>query len=454
MTLYEKIMAFIESKDMENLKTLLANSEEIEILDAFYDLSNDDQVIVFRLLAKDSALSMFEQLDIDHAQNLLRSFTDERVIEFINEMAPDDRVKLLDEMPASVAKKLIASLSPQERATTNILMGYEAETAGRIMTTEYISLNKGMTAQQALDKVRRQAADKETIYTLFVTDNAKKLEGVLSLKDLLVADSGAIIGDIMSKKTISAFTGDDQEEVAKTLQELDLLAIPVVDKEGRIVGIVTIDDAVDIFVEEATEDILDHAGFADAAGIEADRSEVLVNGNLWRIWRVRVPILLITLVFGFLTGAIIDGFEQTLQSVAAVAVFIPLIMGMAGNVGTQSSTIFARGVVLGHIQMKSFVRHLAKEIGVGLSIGIVMGSVTGLVAALWQGNPQLGLAVGLALVATMAVAALLGFAVPYFLIRFNMDQAAGSAPIITSIKDIAGLVIYFAFVSIFMANLL
>jgi magnesium transporter len=322
------------------------------------------------------------------------------------------------------------------------------------MTTEYISLNKAMTIGQALDKVRRQAADKETIYTLFVTDNAKKLEGVLSLKDLLVADADAIVEDIMSKKTISAFTGDDQEEVAKTLQELDLLAIPVVDKEGRIVGIVTIDDAMDVMQHEATEDIMDQAGLADITGNESDRSEVLVYGNLWNIWKVRLPILLITLVFALFSGVIIDEFEQTLESIAVVAIFIPLIMGMSGNVGTQSSTVFARGVVLGHIQMKNFLKHFLKEIGVGLSMGIVLGVTTGIIAGVWQGLPELGLAVGLALIFTMAVASLLGFLVPYFLIKFNVDQAAGSAPIITSIKDIAGLVIYFVFVNIFMSNLL
>jgi len=213
---------------------------------------------------------------------------------------------------------------------------------------------------------------------------------------------------------------------------------------------------VDILQEEATEDIFDAAGFADAAGIEADRSELLVNGNLWRIWRVRVPVLLITLLFGFLTGAIIDGFEETLQRITVVAVFIPLIMGMGGDVGTQSATIFARGVVLGHIRIKSFLKHLLKEVGVGLSIGVGLGAATGIVAAIWQADPVtgpavgLGLAVGLALAVTMVVASLLGFLVPFVLIRLNLDQAAGSAPVITSIKDIAGLLIYFAFVSIFL----
>lgn len=253
--LQEKILSYIESKDMESLKSLLTDAEDKEILYAFNDISSEDQVIIFRLLAKDSALSIFDQLDTNEQQNLLRSFAGERATEFVNELAPDDRVRLLDELPATVAEKLIESLSPKEREITNLLMGYESETAGRIMTTEYISLRKDVTVEQALAKVRRQAKDKETIYTLYVTDNCKKLEGVLSLKELLIADGDATIEDVMSKKVIKVFTGTDQEEVARMLQELDLLAIPVVDKQELLIGIVTIDDAVDILEEEATEDI-------------------------------------------------------------------------------------------------------------------------------------------------------------------------------------------------------
>ena len=450
----EIILSHIEAKDMESLKNLLATAEDLEILHAFYDLTPEEQVIVFRLLAKDHALRIFEELDTDEQHNLLGSFKGERTTEFMNELAPDDRVKLLDELPASVAKKLISALSPEERKVTNELMGYKPETAGRIMTTKFIRLSQGMTAADALEKVRKQAKDMETVYALYITDNAKKLEGAISLKELVCSDGGAKIEDIMSKKAISVTTDTDQEEVAKTLQELDLLAIPVVDKEGRMVGIVTIDDAVDIFEDETTEDILDQAGFADITDNESDRSEVLVNGSLWSIWKVRLPILLITLAFALFSGVIIDEFEGILEEIVAVAIFIPLIMGMSGNVGTQSSTVFARGVVLGHIQIKNFMKPFLKEIFVGFSIGVVLGVTTGAIAGIWQGMPMLGLAVGLALVVTMTVASLLGFLVPFVLIKLNVDQAAGSAPIITSIKDIVGLVIYFVFVSIFLGHML
>ena len=453
MLLKETILTCLENKAMGSLKVLLASSEDLEFLHAFHGLSSKEQVIVFRLLAKDAALRIFEHLDTDQQQNLLHSFTDERVREFVDGLAPDDRVKLLDELPASVAKKLLHSLSTGERMVTNILMGYEPETAGHIMTTEFISLQKDMTAAEALGKVRRQAKDKETIYTLFVTDGTKKLEGVLTLQGLLMADDDAKVEDIMTRKAVSVSTDTDQEEVTGILQDLDLLAIPVVDKEERIVGIVTIDDAMDILEKEATEDIYDHAGLADVTTNETSRSEVLVFGSLWTIWKVRLPILLITLGISMLSGLVIGGFEDTLESIAVVAIFIPAIMGMGGNVGTQSSTVFARGVVLVHIQVKNFMKPFVKEIGVGFSISAVIGVCTGIVAAVWQGMPMLGLAVGLAMIVTMTSAALLGFLVPFVLIKFNVDQAAGSAPIITSIKDVMALVVYFVCVTIFLGNM-
>ena len=452
--LKEMILDTLKSKDIEALKALLSDAESLEVSYVMYDLSPEEQVIVFRLLSKDDALFVFEHLDVVMQQKLLKSFTDEKAIEIVAELAPDSRVRLLEEIPATVAKKLINSLSPEEREVTNILLGYGPETAGRIMTTEFISLRREMTVEQALNKIREQAKDKETIYTLFVTDNAKKLEGALTLKQLLVSDISAKIEDIMSEAIINVSTGTDQEEAANILKELDLLALPVVDNEGRIVGIITVDDAMDVLEEEATEDIYDQAGLVDVTSKETNRSEVLVNGNLWDIWKVRLPFLFITLCAGVLSGLVIDGFEETLESIAMVAIFIPLIMDMGGSVGTQSSTVFVRGVVLGHVHMKKFVKHFLKEIGIGFSIGSLIGLLAGIIAMLWQGVPMLGVAVGLSLVFTMTLASLLGFLVPYMLIKLNIDQAAGSAPIITSIKDVAGLIIYFVSVSIFLGNML
>ncbi|MGM0096398.1 magnesium transporter [Enterococcus sp. DIV1083b] len=454
MNQQETILHYLNKKDSEKLKELVSGMEELPLLQLFSNLSADEKVIVFRLLPKDKALILFEDLTPATQQHLLRSFTDERATEFVNEMAPDVRVRLLDELPATVTQKLLQSLAPDERAATNLLLGYEAETAGRLMTPEFITLKKDMTVNQALEKVRMQAKEKETIYTLYVTDQTKTLEGVLSLKDLLIAQGDQRISEIMSQKVIYVTTDTDQEEAARLLNELDIIALPVVDKESRIVGIITVDDAIDVIELETTEDMFNAAGLVDVASNEADRSNVLINGSLWQIWKVRLPFLVITLVAGLLAGVVIDEFEQTLESVAAVAIFIPLIMDMGGNVGTQSSTVFVRGMSLGHIDLSTFTRHLFKEVWIGLSLGLIVGIISGTAASLWQGIPMLGVAVGISLVFAMTLAAALGFLVPFVLIKLNIDQAAGSAPIITSIKDIAGLFIYFVSVNVLLGHLL
>jgi len=326
------------------------------------------------------------------------------------------------------------------------------------MTPEYVRLRKDMSVSEAVERIKLTAKDKEMIYTLYVTDYTRKLEGVVSLRELIFADADVKIETLMQENTAMISTDHDQEEAARLLQKLDLLSIPVVDKENRIVGIITVDDAMDILEEETTEDIFNQAGLANVSGTEFDRSDVMVNGSLLKIWKVRLPFLAITLVAGLLAGIVIGGFEEALQATVVVAMFMPLIMDMGGNVGTQSSTVFARGVVLGHIDTSSFMKHFLKEASVGLSIGALVGVIGGIVAGimsyLMQGEPMFGVAVGLALICTMTLAAVLGFLVPYVLIRLNVDQAAGAAPIITSIKDISGLLIYFVLVNAFMSNLI
>jgi len=454
--LKENILSFLKEKDMDTLKILLASAEEAEILSLFNDLSPNEQVIVFRLLAKDAALSLFEELDTEDQQNLMRSFTDAQANEFVHELAPDDRVRLLDELPATVAKKLIAALSPSEREMTNLLMGYEPQTAGRIMTPEYVRLPKDLTADEALIRVRANAAalEKETIYTIFITDEERVLEGAISLKDLLAAKPHEKLEEIMTKISMAVTTDTDQEEVARLVQKMDWLAVPIVDKENRIVGIVTIDDAMDILEDEATEDLLTQAGLL--TGKETNRSEAMINGSLLTIWKVRLPFLFIAIIGGMLAALLMSGFEDVLEASFAVAFFIPLIMDLGGSVGTQSSTVFARGVALGHINMSQFAKHFAKEIGVGLSLGTITGIIAGIIATVWQGGdaPLIGLAVGLSVVATATVAATLGFLVPFVLVKRNIDPAAGSSPIITTMKDITGLLVYFMFASIFLSNLM
>jgi len=451
----DAVLTHIKAREVNGLKKILNEANELDIINIMDELSNEELVLAYRLLDKDLALEVFEGLDLNDRQKLISSLAEKEAGQVFSELAPDDRVRLLDELPAGVAKRMLATLNKEDRAEISLLMGFEPETAGRLMTPEYVRVDRNWTAKEALEKLKILAQDKETIYTLFVTDARRKLEGVLSLRELLIADEATKIFDIMDAEVISFHTSTDQEEVAQSIQTLELLAVPIVDKERRLVGIVTFDDAMDILQDEATEDILNSAGLAggDVNVSETTRSATLIEGKMSKIWRARIPFLIITMVAGFLAAGVMDQFEDILETVAIVAIFVPIIMDMGGTIGTQSATIFTRGVLLGHIQTKNIQKHILKEVFVGISLGAIIGVATGIIAYLWQGNLDLSMALTLALIATMTLAAFLGFTVPYALMKLNLDQATGTGPLITSIKDISGLFIYFGLIALFLGPL-
>ena len=449
-SLEREIRVLLQEKRMDELKTIVNQVDYLEVVRVLERLPIEDCVVIFRLLNKEEAIEVFEQLELDIQQLLISGFADERAIEMFSALEPDDRVRLMDELPAKVAKKLLVSLTEEEKRMTSILMGYEAETAGRMMTPKYMSLKKGLTVEEALNKIRAIGRDIETLYYLYVTNDKRQLEGVVTLKELVTSDPSEKIENIIDEDIVSVRTSDDQEDVANVLKDRDIIAVPVVDSENRLVGVITIDDAMDVIEEETTADIFDKAGLIEFSRVETGRSTRLIKGNLWEVWRVRIPFLLITLAGGLLAGLLIESFEDTLEAITAVAFFIPVVMDMGGNVGTQSSTIFTRALVLGHINMKSFFKHWIREVGIGFSMGIVLGILAGLIAALWQGNVVFGLVVGVSLVLTITLATSLGFLVPYILVKLGFDQAAGSDPFITTIKDITGLFIYFFLVMTFM----
>jgi len=451
----EAVLTHVRAKEVNGLKKALNEGNALEIIQIMDEMSNEELVLAYRLLNKGLALEVFEGLDQNDQQKLVSSLTERDAVAVFAELAPDDRVRLLDELPAGVAKRMIASLNREDRDEINLLMGFEPETAGRWMTPDFVRLPSDWTAKHALEQLRVFAKSKETIYTMFVTNQYRELKGVLSLRELLIADEDALIGDLMETEFASFTTDTDQEEVAKAMQTLELLAAPIVDKENRLIGIVTIDDAMDILQDEATEDILNSAGLAnvDVTSSETTRSATLIDGSLPKIWKARIPFLIITMVAGFLAAGVMEQFEEILESVAIVAIFIPIIMDMGGTIGTQSSTIFTRGMLLGHIKLTSIWKHVAKEVMIGVSLGIIIGVVTGVIAYIWVGNIDLAMALVLALIATMTLAAFLGFTVPYILMKLNLDQAAGTGPLITSIKDISGLFIYFGLIAIFFGAL-
>jgi magnesium transporter len=452
--LLSQVKSLLQDRKMEELKLLLNQASVIEILELFDECSRDQIVVLFRLLNKENSLEVFEALDLHYQEKLLLSFTEEKVIETITELAPDDRVKLFDELPARVTKKLLYALKPEERRKTATLMGYAPQTAGRLMTPEYVRLKDNITVEEALNKIRNLPESVETLYTLYVTDSNRKLIGVVSLKDLVLAKSQQIIKDIMETQLIKVSTDTDQEETANILYDGSLLAVPVVDREDRLVGIITVDDAIGILEQEATEDIYNKAGLISSNKKESNQSAKLIDGTYIDALKVRLPFLLVTMFGGFLAGKVIHLFEGTFITVTSVAVFIPVIMDMGGNVGTQSSTIFNRALILGQINLQRFWKHILREMKVGFFLGIVMGLAAGIMAAFWQHIPMLGLVVGLALVLTITLATMLGFFIPYLLMKMGLDQAAGADPIITTIKDVTGLLIYFLLVRLFFVFLI
>ncbi len=412
------------------------------------------QIILFRLLEKEFALQVFEQLEPSHQGELLTRFAEPRANELVVQLEPDDRVRLFDELPAKVVKHLLVALSPQERKITSDLMGYSPHSAGRIMTPRYVSVSEDMTVDQALHTLRRQASEAETLHLVYVVDPTRHLVGVISLPRLVLCSGPKHMSDIMETPVTRVTTDCDQEEVAHLLQQEDLLAVPVVDSEERLVGIITFDDAMDVIQKETTEDIFHRVGVVEWREHETIKSEQRLGRSLWAVWRVRLPFLVITLAGGLGAGAVIGVFENVLESVTVVSIFIPVIMDMGGNVGTQSSTIFTRALLLEHIDVSRFTQHWLREVRNGFSMGVLLGLAGGLAAYVWQRLPGLGLAVGLSLIITITLATALGFLIPFILFKLGVDQAAGADPIITTIKDVLGLAIYFFTVTLLLSPLL
>ena len=359
------------------------------------------------------------------------------MLDIVDQMSPDDRVRLFDELPAKIVNRLLEQLSPTERQATAQLLGYEAGTAGRIMTPELISFKEGFTVSQALERIRRLANVTETIYYLYVTDNARRLTGTLSLRDLVTSQPSQTIGEIMTREAVFIYTDTDQEEVAKVIQRYDFLAVPVVDREQRLVGIVTVDDVIDIIQEETTEDIYALGGGVQSGGDNYFQTDLLT------VARKRVVWLLVLLLTNTVTGTIIKSQEGLLQQVVSLAAFIPLLTGTGGNVGAQSSTVVIRGMNTDEIRAMGQYQVILREGIAGLMLGTMLGSIATVWAYFLQGNWAVAISVGVSLVAISVLASVSGSALPFLFRYLRLDPALMSAPFITTAVDVAGVLIYF-----------
>ncbi|MGH2446525.1 MAG: magnesium transporter, partial [Candidatus Limnocylindria bacterium] len=358
----------VERGDLELLDRWLAQSDVVEIADELERLARDRRAVPFRLLAKDRALEVFELLDPSVQQELLDGLRETNVRQLFEEMDPDDRARLTEEMPATVARRLLEGLSPNERRLTATLLGYAEDSAGRLMSPEVASLRAGMSAGEALERLRSVGRSAETIYALPVTDDRRRLVGALGLRDLVLAAPEARVADLMDTDVFSARVDADQEEVARLIREADLLALPIVDTEDRLVGIVTVDDAMEVLEEEETEDVA-RAGGAEPLGRPYMATSVL------RIARSRVVWLLFLIVAATLTVNVLQVFEGTLNQVVALALFIPLVIGTGGNTGAQAATTVTRALAVGEVRFNDLGVVVLREARVGLLLGAMLGAL-------------------------------------------------------------------------------
>lgn len=434
-----QLQLLLEQNNLEGVKTLLVPVQPVDIAEAIEDLPESMQLIAFRLLAKSEAIDVYEHLDSSVQQALIEEFKRQEVLDIVDKMSPDDRVKLFDELPASVVSRILAQLTPEERQATNFLLGYEEDTAGRVMTPEYISLKETLTVAQTLDKIRTQANASEVVYYLYVTDASRHLTGIVSLRDLVLTSPEKSLNEIMTRDVVYGKTDMDQEEVARLIQRYDFLAIPIVDREERLVGIVTVDDIIDILEKEATEDIY-------ALGAVQSDGDNYFQTNLFTVARKRVTWLFVLLLTNTVTGSIIGAQEDVLKQMAILAAFIPLLTGTGGNIGTQSSTVVIRGLNTNELNDLGPGKVIFREALAGLLLGVILG----VLAMIWayflpqtNHNIVVSFSVGISLVGISVLASVSGSSLPFLFRSFGLDPALMSAPFITTAVDVLGVLIYF-----------
>ncbi|MEH2275838.1 MAG: magnesium transporter [Nostoc sp.] len=429
-----------DTTDLNQLKWDLNRLQPVDVGEYITQLPKKERAIAFRLLNKGQAIDVFEYLPTEVQQELINSLHDVQVVHLVEAMSPDERAELFDELPAGVIKRLLQELSPEQRQATATILGYPEGTAGRVMTTEYVRLRQGLTVGEALSKIRRQDEDKESIYYAYVTDDNRTLVRVVSLRQLLFTFPDVFIKDISSDRVIKVRTETPQEEVARIMQRYDLIAIPVVDREDRLVGIVTIDDVMDILEEEATEDIQKLAG---VGGDEAALSSPLLT------IRNRLPWLLGIMALYIGAASAIAPFQSVIAAVPVLAVIMPIFSNTGGTVGIQSLTVTIRGLGVGEVTPKDTLKILRKELLAGLATALVLATTMILLSLIWA-RPQerwVALIAGIVMATNTIVAVTLGTLLPMALKRLKLDPALVSGPLVTTMLDTIGFLTFLTLIS-------
>lgn len=431
-----RVLELLKNKDYNQLVGMLEKTNTADVSLLLDELKPEDMVVVYRLLSKNKAVETFSYMDPDTQENLIKALTDKELKEVMDKQFLDDTIDLLEEMPANVVKRILRHTDARQRRLINEFLNYPSDSAGSIMTIEFVDLKSSMTVADAFIRIKRVGVNKETIYTCYVLDNSRKLLGIVTVKEMLLAETDALIADIMETNLITVHTMEDKEEAAKKFDKYDLLALPVVDKENRLVGIITIDDAMEVLQEENTEDFAIMAAMNPA-------EESYFKTSVFQHARNRIIWLLVLMLSAAVTGTIITRYEDAFAVVPLLVAFIPMLMDTGGNCGSQSSTLVIRGMALDEIQLKDFFRVLWKEARVAVLVGLCLAVVNGGRILIQYKNPKMAIVVGATLIGTIILSKLLGCVLPMAARKLKLDPAIMAAPLITTIVDTCSILIYF-----------
>ena len=435
--MYENMKELLDEKRYKELREILVHTEPADIAISFDEMTERQRALLFRILPKELAAEVFVELDSDTQSNLIEGFSDSELKEVVDELYADDAVDIVEEMPANVVKRILRHAEPELRKDINQMLRYPPDSAGSIMTTEYVDLKRDMTVADAFTHIRRTGMDKETIYTCYVIDSNRILLGLVSVKDLLLSDYSRQISEIMETDIISVKTTDDQEYAAGLFEKYDFLAIPVVDNENRLVGIITVDDAIDVIQEEATEDI------EKMAAITPSDKPYLKTG-VFETFRQRIPWLLLLMISATFTGSIITNYQNAFVSYSILTAFIPMLMDTGGNSGSQSSVTIIRGLSLGDIEFRDIFRVIFKELRVSFFCGLTLAAANfAKLMLLDRVGMQISLVVSITIVCTVMFAKVVGCTLPMVAKKIGFDPAVMASPFITTIVDAVSLIIYF-----------
>lgn len=447
----EKLFELLNSKKVREFKEEVKDLEFYDVAEFIDELDDTLQVYAFRMLPKDIAADIFSYLPFDSQETIISNITDKEINAIIEDLYVDDAVDVLDELPSIMVKKILANAKPETRNILNQFLNYNEGTAGSIMTSEYIDLKKDMDVSKAINKIRKVGQDKEDIYTCYVVDEARHLQGVVSAKSLLLSSEDTLISSIMDENFIYCKTNDDKEEVANMLQKYDLLALPVVDNENRLVGIITIDDAVDVISEEVEED------FEKMAAMLPSEKPYLQT-SVFTLFKNRIVWLVVLMISGMLTGLILERYEVAISVIPLLVSFVPMLNGTGGNSGAQSATMCVRGLTTGEITPKQWIKVWWKEFRVSLLVSISL-AILNFLRIILLSDPskmnghssyEVGFVVSGALIATIVLAKSLGALLPLLAKKVKLDPAVCASPLITTIIDCASILIYFALATSFL----